>query len=69
MKMIKRPSINVPTQKKHLSIYSYTIHAQFVLCGSFQLIVVVKCYCGSFEEFVGYVSEVVQNILVVACFA
>ena len=40
MEMIKRPLINILTQKKVLNIYLYTIHVLFVLCGSFQLIVV-----------------------------
>ena len=31
--------------EKNLSIYSKTIHATFILCGSFQLIVVVPRFC------------------------
>ena len=42
MEIIKRPWTNILTQKKNLNIYFWTIHAPFVLCGSFQLIVVVR---------------------------
>ena len=42
MEMIKKNLNKHSYTEKNLSIFLYTIHALFVLCGSFQLIVVVK---------------------------